>query len=244
MDSSHSRARIQYGLSAFAILLGISSHVMLFLSNSRLDNIQADKNEFQLALSDGESRSFRTRRAAMNVGNNSRTATARNQGRRTAQGLTAIHLHAPVGMVRQYESGSPLSRDSSATDNVYRFWRKANWVRNTDDIFYLDEQTGHVTVERDGVYMIYAQVVYHDVSGRWSFGVYVGDQEKVKCLATEQLKDLSSFHPTSHGVYKSCYTAIVLQIRKNQSVSIRCMYGTRTILTSPEFTFWGMIRLA
>jgi hypothetical protein len=27
-------------------------------------------------------------------------------------------------------------------------------------------------------------------------------------------------------------------------VNIRCMYGSRTILTQPEFTFWGIIKLS
>jgi len=44
-------------------------------------------------------------------------------------------------------------------DLVYRFWRPALWVdRRSKELFHLDEQTGLVTVEEDGLYYIYAQV--------------------------------------------------------------------------------------
>jgi len=87
------------------------------------------------------------------------------------------------------------------------------------------------------------QVVYHDISGRWSFGIYIADTERVKCLATEQLGDLAQYDQHSHGVYQQCYTSQVMHIKKNQSVTIRCLYGSRRILTKPEFTFWGIVRL-
>jgi hypothetical protein len=85
--------------------------------------------------------------------------------------------------------------------------------------------------------------VYHDLSGRWSYGIYVQDTERVKCLATEQLRDLTHYDPSSHGVYQQCYTAQVMHIKKFQSITIRCMYGSRTILTKPDFTFWGIVKL-
>lgn len=173
------------------------------------------------------------------------TRHSRKNDRCCERHLTAIHLEAPEDFDRKYESGPGVSMNASDTrDAVYRFWQKASWVEDSaSEVFHLDDVTGHVTVEVDGIYLIYAQVVYHDLSGRWSFGIYVGDRERVKCLATEQLRDLHSYHRSSHGVYHSCYTSLVLHVRKNQSVSVRCLYGSRTILTQPQFTFWGIVRL-
>ena len=47
------------------------------------------------------------------------------------------------------------------TDSVvYRFWTPADWVDETKTkrVFYLDRISGHVTVKKSGVYMVYAQV--------------------------------------------------------------------------------------
>jgi len=90
---------------------------------------------------------------------------------------------------------------------------------------------------------VHDQMVYHDLTGRWSFGVYVDGSERVKCLSSEQLRDWS-LHPTSHGVYQQCNTLTTLHLDELQSVNVRCMYGSRTILTQPEFTFWGIVKLS
>ena len=86
-------------------------------------------------------------------------------------------------------------------------------------------------------------MVYHDLTGRWSFGVYVHGRQVVKCLSSEQLRDAGSLHQTSHGVYQQCNTATTVYLNKLQSLHVRCMYGSRTILTQPEFTFWGVVKL-
>jgi len=90
------------------------------------------------------------------------------------------------------------------------------------------------------------QLVYHDLSGRWSFGIYVGDQERVKCMNTEQMdagrhRQVST---TSHGVYQQCYTSTVLQLSRYDTISIRCLYGSRSVVMQPEFTFWGLVQLS
>jgi predicted acyl esterase len=146
----------------------------------------------------------------------------------------------------QYQSASLVSYNvTSRKDTVYRFWQKAAWLpAEADEVYALNSETGHVTVKEAGLYMIYAQIVYHDLTGRWSFGIYIDSTEKLKCLTSEQLRDVSSLHPTSHGVYKQCYTASVIYMHRYQSVHIRCMYGMRTILTQPEFTFWGLVKIA
>jgi len=87
-------------------------------------------------------------------------------------------------------------------------------------------------------------MVYHDRTGRWSLGVYADSREVVKCLSSEQLRDARSLHPTSHGVYHQCNSVTALRLDRFQSLSVRCMYGARTVLTQPEFTFWGVVKLS
>ena len=88
------------------------------------------------------------------------------------------------------------------------------------------------------------QIVYHDLSGRWSYGIYVRDRERVKCLITEQVDAYRHATSTSHGVYQHCYTSAVLQLAHHDTVSIRCLYGSRSIIMQPGFTFWGLIQLS
>ena len=89
------------------------------------------------------------------------------------------------------------------------------------------------------------QLVYHDLSGRWSFGIYVGDDERVKCMTTEQMDSRRHQRASpSHGVYQQCYTSTVLRLTRLDTVSIRCLYGSRSVVMQPEFTFWGLIQLA
>lgn len=88
------------------------------------------------------------------------------------------------------------------------------------------------------------QIVYHDAIGRWSAGIDVNGKVRAKCLESEQLKDIENYSQENHGVYKQCSISTVVHLLEKQSVSIKCMYGYRTLLTQPEFTFWGMVKLA
>lgn len=157
-------------------------------------------------------------------------------GNGQTSGLKAAHFFAPRGPNNHYVSGT-------MPPATFPFWQAENWTMSQGDWFSLNNR-GFVTILESGLYMVYAQLVYHDLSGRWSFGVYVRDTERVKCMNTEQI-DAGRHHPTSpsHGVYQQCYTSAVLQLSRFDSVSIRCLYGSRSVVMQPEFTFWGLIQL-
>jgi len=74
---------------------------------------------------------------------------------------------------------------------------------------------------------------------------------RVKCINSEQNlerrstgSDPSDVTSTSqsHGVYQHCYTASLVPVRRGEQISIRCLYGMKTIVMQPEFTFWGMVK--
>lgn len=157
-------------------------------------------------------------------------------GHRQVGGLKAAHFYAPRGPNNHYVSGS-------RPPATFPFWQAENWTLSHQDWFSLNNN-GFVTILQPGLYMIYAQLVYHDLSGRWSFGVYVNDTERVKCMNTEQI-DGGRHHRTSasHGVYQQCYTSTVLRLSRHDNLSIRCLYGSRSVVMQPEFTFWGLIQL-
>lgn len=130
---------------------------------------------------------------------------------------------------------------SRPTDTVYRFWTEDAWVTNASkSVFRLDN--GIVTVTSAGTYLIYVTVTFHDFSGRWSVGVLVANEEKIKCLASEQLGDLAQYNPTSHGVYHQCSITFVTYLRMYQTLSLKCLYGSRFIITNPHLTFWGIVK--
>ena len=87
--------------------------------------------------------------------------------------------------------------------------------------------------------------MYHDLNGRWAFGIYVNNRQVVKCIDTEQIPDRDRLHQTNHGVYKHCYTSSLVFVRKFEQVTIRCLYdGMSSIVTQPQFTFWGIIQFS
>jgi hypothetical protein len=156
------------------------------------------------------------------------------------------HFIVNSSISREYESGPMVKMTPNETrDNIYRFWRYAEFIdkKKIEKTFYLNPVEGHVSILKEGVYFIYGQIVYHDLSGRYSWGLYVGDRERVKCIQTEQLREHIEYDPSSHGVYQSCYTGQLVYLRKFDQLTLRCMYGSRTILTKPDFTFWGIIAM-
>jgi hypothetical protein len=153
--------------------------------------------------------------------------------------IKAAHFH-PDGHDRQYTS-------SSHPPVTFTFWEADSWAAN-QSFYHLNTKHGIVTVLESGLYMIYAQLVYHDLSGRWSFGIYVNDRERFKCLDTERIQHHVNSQQlgssSNHGVYQHCYTSAIQRLDRFDKLSIRCLYGSRTVLTQPEFTFWGFVKLS
>jgi len=152
-----------------------------------------------------------------------------------------VHFH-PTNVSRIHTSSNPFLSQST----TYNFWKMASWTNNSviSKTYHLDQQSGFVTIKKPGTYLIYAQMVYHDLSARWSYGIHINDVCVQKCIATEQLTNLEKMHPTSHGVYQSCTTLKIHKINAHNTVSIKCLYGNREVLTSDEFTYWGIIALS
>ena len=92
-------------------------------------------------------------------------------------------------------------------------------------------------------------MMYHDASGRWAFGIYVDNNERIKCMNSEQLNRqhgtdiFTGGSDAVHSVYQHCYTSGLLRLRRYDKVSLRCLYGSKSIMLQPAFTFWGLIKL-
>lgn len=154
---------------------------------------------------------------------------------------TIAHFTLSEDMTRQYKSGAAYAYNTSiTTDVIYRNWTLSDWIDKPQFNKSFHYNNGRLTVKRAGTYFVYAQMTYHDISGRWAFGINVNDAPKIKCLATEQLGNINV--PTSHGIFHQCYTASLIHLDSHDVITIQCLYGMRTILTSGAFTFWGLMK--
>lgn len=142
--------------------------------------------------------------------------------------------------VHFYPTNTSRIHTSAPLTHTYNFWELSPWINESSirQTYHLNRQSGLVTIKKSGTYLIYAQMVYHALSGRLSYGIHVDGVNKQKCLSTEQLTNLDSYHPQHHGVYKSCSTIKIHNINAQSTVSVRCVYGTRNILTDDAFTYW------
>lgn len=125
---------------------------------------------------------------------------------------------------------------------VLDFWQPAKWSNKVNNSFY-HLRDGAVTIKEEGLYFIYVQIVFHDLSGRWSFSININDRQELKCINSEHISSASSLHPTNHGVYQHCFSSSLFYIHHLEQVTIRSLYEQRNILLSPEFTFWGLIKM-
>ena len=135
----------------------------------------------------------------------------------------------------------------SADGVPYRIWELHDLSDGTNPsnitgVFRFHKSEGSLVVLRKGYYLIYSKITYHDLAGRWSYAIYIGDKAVDKCVLSEQLGD-RTFDAESHGVYHTCSLSRVIYVKQYQSISIRCMYGSRRIMVKPDFTYWGIVQL-
>lgn len=127
---------------------------------------------------------------------------------------------------------------------VLDFWETAKWWKAPPAKSFFHIRDGVVTILEDGTYFIYVQLVFHDLSGRWSFSVNINDRQELKCINSEHISTETAFHPTNHGVYQHCFSSRLFHVRRLEQVTVRCLYEHRQILLNPEFTFWGIVKMS
>jgi len=171
--------------------------------------------------------------------------------RHQVQGKGAAHFEA-------FRDPAKYHISSHVAPVILPIWRDSN-ISTSSSLsgIQLNPSTGIVRVGQEGLYWTYSQIVYHDLTTRWAFGIFVNDTVRIKCINTEQhigrtaarnsppsLDDVSAKTSHSHAVYQHCYTASVLALRPNDEISIRCLYGGKTIVMQPELTFWGLVKFS
>jgi len=153
---------------------------------------------------------------------------------------------------RQYTSDSIFGGDGTTTTIIYGWKVLKNNYTGCATAFELNDNDA-IFINKDGLYQIYFNIVIHDLTGRWSFGLYKDSRELlVKCIETQQLShlinpppnsQLPQLHSTSHGVFVSCNAQIIVQLPAKSKLFLKDMYGSRTFLTQAQFSYLQILEL-
>ena len=88
--------------------------------------------------------------------------------------------------------------------------------------------------------------MYHDLTGRYAYGIYVNDKLTFQCMVTRRVEASERNLGARHGVYEQCFTAGTTYIKEGDIVSIQNIYKSlkpKTLLNLDHFTYWGIIKL-
>merc|ERR1712226_1536353 len=101
-------------------------------------------------------------------------------------------------------------------DRELKLWSIDEKDRPLPKFLHISSNGDHYTILETGIYFIYAQVLYHDLSGRWAYGIFLDGDIAAQCttsqtIAPDYISNLGPQSP-SHGVYTHCYTAITTRI--------------------------------
>jgi hypothetical protein len=152
----------------------------------------------------------------------------------------AVHFDMPVN-----ESQNELRAEQvSGYGYVYSSWQQAEWStgHSTNPHFEFIRNTGAVTVKKNGVYFVYAQLLYNNSATRSSYGIMIDNVMLTQCWTSVDAvtADLTA---SENARLKTCYVGTATQIHRHQTVWIRDLYRTSISRTVPS-NYFGIIKLA
>ena len=83
--------------------------------------------------------------------------------------------------------------------------------------------------------------MFHDTTGRNSYGVHVNDPDTsvAQCLTYDPALESGE----ANRRYQECSTVTIQHLEKNDRVFLKEIYTARTLLTRTSLTFWIMVKL-
>ncbi|XP_037075076.1 protein eiger-like [Pollicipes pollicipes] len=157
---------------------------------------------------------------------------------RDSLSVTAAHFEghtANYTLSHPHYAGNGVLRNSQP-DGMFADWRHAAWMsrHGFSDDFQL--YGGQVTVRRPGVYYIYAQINYFDVSDLNGFEIRVDSRPIVTCLTMEGSDNKQKAN--------TCHTSAATYLNSGDSVTIHDLQRLRISQFLPDRSFFGLVRLA
>ena len=206
---------------------------------------------------------FRSKRDAGDINSSSSSSSSSTPSRRDRgfvgrRTKTGAHFYSYINedlLARQRLDGietiGGFTRNGFVSkDKLFNFWKAEDWVDT--DVFQYNAEDGKVTVKKRGLYLVYAQVMFHGSSARKSFGIYLNDDivPVVESLSFNVLpverrgkRGVESHHIPEYVTYNQCNTQGVLYIKKNDKLCIQSMDLDRAVITQRPLTFFGLAKL-
>jgi len=142
--------------------------------------------------------------------------------------ILSIHLQAKL-QASHHESSTDLET------GIHNSWRLSPWSKRLHGagVFVVNEEKGQIEIPEDGLYLVYAQIEYMDVSETNGFEVDLDSEAILSCVVTTSGTDDSKKHNT-------CYTSAALFLQRGALLNIRDKEAGRYSLLHSKGTFFGI----
>lgn len=152
----------------------------------------------------------------------------------------AIHL---VGDTTKYKQAKEKHYD--ANNRMYhpkghiKDWKIDSTVSLSEQNFNLEQ--GRLRVKKSGLFFVYAQIYYSTKEDTSGFNILLNENITMRCITTGvSTEQMTGTHTTAPN---SCFSAKLMRIQQNDTLSIKETQGERFTIFEPSRSFFGMYRL-
>merc|ERR1711935_775605 len=148
--------------------------------------------------------------------------------------ILSIHLQAKVSS----DSADPSSTDLET--GVHNSWRLSPWSKKLHGagLFIVDEEEGQIEVPEAGLYLVYAQIEYMDVSETNGFEVDLDSEAVLSCVVTTSGSD------DQEKKHNTCFTSAALFLQRGTLLDVRDKEAGRYSLLHSKGTFFGITKIS
>jgi len=148
--------------------------------------------------------------------------------------ILSIHLQAKVSS----DSADPSSTDLET--GVHNSWRLSPWSKKLHGagLFIVDEEEGQIEVPEAGLYLVYAQIEYMDVSETNGFEVDLDSEAVLSCVVTTSGSD------DQEKKHNTCFTSAALFLQRGTLLNVRDKEAGRYSLLHSKGTFFGITKIS
>merc|ERR1719464_351558 len=148
--------------------------------------------------------------------------------------ILSIHLQAKVSS----DSADPSSTDLET--GVHNSWRLSPWSKKLHGagLFIADEEEGQIEIPEAGLYLVYAQIEYMDVSETNGFEVDLDSEAVLSCVVTTSGSD------DQVKKHNTCFTSATIFLQRGALLNVRDKEAGRYSLLHSKGTFFGITKIS
>jgi len=148
--------------------------------------------------------------------------------------ILSIHLQAKVSS----DSADPSSTDLET--GVHNSWRLSPWSKKLHGagLFIADEEEGQIEIPEAGLYLVYAQIEYMDVSETNGFEVDLDSEAVLSCVVTTSGSD------DQEKKHNTCFTSATIFLQRGSLLNVRDKEAGRYSLLHSKGTFFGITKIS